>query len=46
MNILVDLVPTTVSIDNEEYEINSDFRISILFSLLMYDSSIDDKDKY
>lgn len=46
MSILVDLVPKTVSIDNKEYEINSDFRISILFSLLMCDSSIDDKDKY
>lgn len=45
MNILVDLVPTTINIDNKEYEINSDFRNSILFELLMQDNSIGDKDK-
>lgn len=46
MNILVDLVPTTINIDNKEYEINSDFRISILFELLMQDNSMGDKDKF
>lgn len=46
MNLLIDLVPNTVEIDNEEYEINSDFRISILFELLMQDSSVEDEDKY
>lgn len=45
MNILIDLVPTTVNIDNKEYEINSDFRTSILFELLMQDSSIGEEDK-
>lgn len=45
MNILVDLVPTTVNIDNKEYEINSDFRISILFELLMQDGTIEEDDK-
>lgn len=45
MNILVDLVPTTINIDNKKYEINSDFRISILFELLMQDNSMGDKDK-
>lgn len=45
MNILVDLVPTTINIDNKEYEINSDFRTSILFELLMQDNSMGDKDK-
>lgn len=45
MNILIDLVPTSVEIDNQEYEINSDFRISILFELLMQDNSMGDKDK-
>ena len=45
MNILVDLVPTTVNIDNKEYEINSDFRTSILFELLMQDGIIDEDDK-
>lgn len=45
MNILVDIVPISVNIDNNEYEINSDFRISILFELLMQDNSMGDKDK-
>lgn len=45
MNLLIDIVPTTVNIDNEEYEINSDFRTSILFELLMQDSSIGEEDK-
>ncbi|MFR3911154.1 MAG: bacteriophage Gp15 family protein [Clostridium paraputrificum] len=45
MNILVDLVPTIVNIDNKEYEINSDFRTSILFELLMQDGTIGEDDK-
>lgn len=45
MNILIDLVPTTVNIDNKEYEINSDFRTSILFELLMQDGTIEEDDK-
>ncbi|AUN11566.1 bacteriophage Gp15 family protein [Clostridium botulinum] len=45
MNMLIDLVPTTVEIDNKEYEINSNFRVSILFELLMQDNSISEEDK-
>lgn len=45
MNILIDLVPTSVMINNEKYEINSDFRTSILFELLMQDSNIPDEEK-
>lgn len=45
MNILIDLVPTTVEIDGVEYEINSDFRTSILFELLMQDYTIGEKEK-
>lgn len=45
MNILVDLLPTTIEIDNKKYEINSDFRTSILFELLMQDYSIREEDK-
>jgi hypothetical protein len=45
MNLLIDLVPTTVNIGNKEYEINSDFRISILFELMMQDNELDDKEK-
>lgn len=45
MNILIDLLPTTIEIDNNKYEINSDFRTSILFELLMQDNSIINEDK-
>ena len=45
MNLLIDLVPKTITIDNKEYEINSDFRTSILFELLMQDKSIKDNVK-
>lgn len=45
MNILVDLLPTEIEIDEKKYEINSDFRTSILFELLMQDKSIGEEDK-
>lgn len=45
MNILIDLLPTKVEIEGIEYEINSDFRTSMLFELLMMDDEIDDKNK-
>lgn len=45
MNILVDLLPVTVEINNKKYEINSDFRTSILFELLMQDSELSDDDR-
>ncbi|MBN3409940.1 hypothetical protein CJF15_12585 [Clostridium botulinum] len=45
MNILIDLVPMAVIIEDVEYEINSDFRTSILFELLMQDNSIGEEDK-
>ena len=45
MNILIDLVPNTVEIDDEKYEINSDFRTSILFELLMQDDELSDEEK-
>lgn len=46
MNLLIDLIPTSVDINNKKYEINSDFRTSILFELLMQDKSIKDNDKF
>lgn len=46
MNLLLDLIPSEVDINNKKYEINSDFRTSILFELLMQDNSIKDKDKF
>ncbi|RXI55283.1 hypothetical protein DP122_05105 [Clostridium tetani] len=45
MNMLIDLVPTTVKIEWGDYKINSDFRTSILFELLMQDSSIGKEEK-
>ena len=45
MNLLIDLVPNLVVIDGIEYKINSDFRISILFELLMQDVEISDDEK-
>lgn len=45
MNLLIDLLPNSVTVDDMEYEINSDFRTSMLFELLTQDSSIRDNDK-
>lgn len=45
MNILIDLLPSTVEIDGTEYEINTDFRISVLFSLLMEDDELTEEQK-
>ncbi|MFX0548203.1 bacteriophage Gp15 family protein [Hathewaya histolytica] len=45
MNILIDILPTTVNIEGEDYEINSDFRTSILFEILMQDSELNHENK-
>jgi len=45
MNILVDLLPTTVIINKVEYEIISNFRTSILFALLMGDNEVEESQK-
>ncbi len=45
MNILIDLLPKEVNIEGEDYKINSDFRTSILFELLMQDNSITEEGK-
>lgn len=44
-NILIDSLPTTVTVDGREYPIRSDFRIGILFEQLIKDKSIDNKSK-
>lgn len=46
MNLLIDLIPSEIDINNKKYEINSDFRTSILFELLMQDKLIEDSDKF
>ena len=45
MNILIDLLPSSVKIDGTEYEINSDFRTSVLFSLLIEDNELTEEEK-
>ena len=45
MNILIDLLPSKVEIEGTEYKINTDFRISVLFSLLMEDDKLNEEQK-
>ena len=45
MNILIDELPETVMVGGQEYEIRTDFRISMLFELLMQDGSVEPADK-
>lgn len=45
MNILTDPLPKTVAVGGEKYPINTDFRASIRFELLMQNASLPDSDK-
>lgn len=45
MNLLLDLPPETVDIGGAEYRINTDFRASILFELLMQDDDVNEYEK-
>lgn len=45
MSIILDCLPETVEIRGTEYQINWDFRTSILFELLMQDDEMSDSDK-
>ena len=45
MSLLLDLNPVSVTIDDEVYEINSDFRTSILFELMMQDEELSNSEK-
>ena len=44
-NLLIDTLPDTVTVDGREFSIRSDFRISILFELLIGDSQLTSKQK-
>lgn len=44
-NILIDVLPKSVIIDSLEYEINSNFRESMLFEQLMQDNEFTDEEK-
>lgn len=45
LNILIDRLPKTVNIGSRDYRINSNFRTSILFEMMMQDSTLTKKDK-
>lgn len=44
-NMLINPLPTTVEINGDYYVINSDFRVTIEFELLMQDTDTDDAQK-
>lgn len=45
MNMLIDLLPSKVEIEGNDYAINTDFRYGILFELLMQDDDLLDDEK-
>lgn len=45
MNMLIDLLPEYVELGGAEYPINTDFRTSILFELMMEDEAVPDDKK-
>ena len=44
-NLIVDDLPETVRIDGADYQINWDFRTSVLFEIMMQDDELTDSDK-
>ncbi|WP_297639725.1 bacteriophage Gp15 family protein [uncultured Clostridium sp.] len=44
-SLLLDRLPTKVTIDSKEYRINSNFRNSILFELMMLDDELTEEEK-
>jgi hypothetical protein len=45
MNILIDKLPTEITIDGINYAVNSNFRVGILFEILLADGELDEKQK-
>lgn len=45
INILIDELPNVVEIGGAKYDINSDFRTSILFTLLVNDDTLSEEEK-
>ena len=45
MNILIDKLPNTIDVRGISYKINTDFRASILFELLMQDREVSEEQK-
>ncbi len=46
MNMLLDALPQEVKIKGQKFSINSDFRTSVLFELLMQDDSVPKNEKF
>ena len=44
-NVLIDKLPQTVNIDAQEIEVNSDFRVFILFEQILQDCELSKEDK-
>lgn len=45
MNMLIDALPTEVKIEDKYYKINSDYRTSILFEIMLQDEEVSEVDK-
>ncbi len=45
MNILIDELPEYVAIDDIEYKINTDYRISIMFEMMIQDKALTGREK-
>lgn len=45
MNIIIDVLPTEIEINNKAYEVNYDFRTLILINLLLCDIEVNEQDK-
>jgi len=46
MNMLIDVLPEAVEIDGTWYDLNTDYRIGIMFEMLMLDGELDDNQKF
>ncbi len=44
-NILIDQLPESVTVNGEEYAINTDFRTSMLFEMMMQDDTLEASEK-
>ena len=45
MNMIIDVLPNEVTVNGKEYAINSDFKTSMLFEIMMSDKELDDREK-
>lgn len=45
MNMLLDILPDEVEIDGTRYRLNTDYRICIMYEMLMLDDEVEDRNK-